>query len=48
LWQIFATWQPKKRVGESNKGIFEIIFLKIRHISREKNLKSPILDNVFD
>jgi hypothetical protein len=39
LWQIFATWQQKKRAGESNKGIFEIFFKKFA-ISREKKVRS--------
>jgi len=33
-WRIFATWRPKKRAGESNKG--NLFFLN-RHILREKS-----------
>jgi len=38
LWWIFATWQQKKRVRESNKMIFEIKKNKIT-ISQEKKLE---------
>jgi hypothetical protein len=32
----FRQLATKKRVGESNKGIFENLLKKIRHISRKK------------
>jgi len=36
--RIFAIWPPKKRAGESNKGIFDIK-KTIRHILTKKTLE---------
>jgi hypothetical protein len=38
FWWIFATWRQKKRAGESNKGIFEILKKK-SPILTKKNLE---------